>query len=201
MITKKGQPAFGSLWVSRHPLHPPGDRSLGNVETQHKKLPVNARRSPSRILCHKAEDQLAHLLRLLSSANRPAHSGNQFPVQAEASPMPSDYGFWSNHDQYLFPFGPEPSRQNPEDLVEYCESRPGKPSIQCHELLAKSKVLKKQCPTSPEKTRDQTGEQADRVDHPMLLPHFACGRQPCILLKSQTGRVLANDNPEDERSR
>jgi hypothetical protein len=34
--------------------------------------------------------------------------------------------------------------QNPEDLIEYCESWPRTPSFQSHELLTKSQILHKQ---------------------------------------------------------
>jgi hypothetical protein len=91
MISKKGEPALGSLRISRCSFHPARDGSLRNIETQHEKLAMDARCSPRRILDDHSEDQLAHLLRSLSSPNRPAHFGNQLPVQSESSPMPPDH--------------------------------------------------------------------------------------------------------------
>src|ERR1700704_168364 len=116
VIPQKGEPTSSSLWVSWRSFHPAGDGSLGNSESQHEKLPVNARRAPRRIFGHHSEDQFPHFLRSLSSSDRPAHFGNQLPVQSEASPMPSDHRFRSDHDKRLFPSEPEPSRQYPEQL-------------------------------------------------------------------------------------
>jgi hypothetical protein len=67
-------------------------------------------------------------------------------------------------------------------------------SLQRRKLLAKSEVFKQQRATSPEQAKNCTYEEQDGVDHPSVLSHFACGRQPSILLKSRPDRVLANDS-------
>jgi transposase InsO family protein len=46
VIRKKRAPALGRLGVSRRPLHPAGDGSLGDIEAQHEQFAVNARRAP-----------------------------------------------------------------------------------------------------------------------------------------------------------
>src|SRR6266853_1204420 len=76
VIAKKGQTALGWLRISWCSFHPPGNRSLSNIEAQHEKLPVDARCSPSCILGHHAKDQFPHFLRNRSSPNRPSHFGN-----------------------------------------------------------------------------------------------------------------------------
>src|ERR1700693_821613 len=73
-----------------------------------------------------------------------SHFGNELPIELIASAVPPDHRFRGDHHENLFPSGPEPVRQNPEDLIEYRESWPGMPSLQRCELLAKSQVLKKQ---------------------------------------------------------
>src|SRR6266478_8565691 len=70
MIAQKGEPALASLRISRRSFHPTRDSSLGNIETEHKKLAMNARRFPRRILSDHAEDQFANLLRDLFSPDR-----------------------------------------------------------------------------------------------------------------------------------
>ena len=44
VIRKKRAPALGWLGISRNPLHPAGDSSLGDIESQHEQFAVNARR-------------------------------------------------------------------------------------------------------------------------------------------------------------
>ena len=67
MISKKGEPAFGWLRVSRRSFHSPGNRSFRDIETEHEKFAVDARRSPRRILGNHPEDQLTNFLRSWSS--------------------------------------------------------------------------------------------------------------------------------------
>jgi hypothetical protein len=194
MIAKKGQPEFCSFWVSRHPLHPSGDRSLGNIETQHEKFPVNARRSPGRILRDHPEDQFPHLLRNLSPSNRPWHSGNSLPIQPEASPMPSDHRFRGDHAKYLLPLGPEPSHQDPEQLFEYCESWPGMLPFQCRKLLTENEVFNQKALTCVEEAKNGAEQESKGPSYAQLLSRFACGTQGYIPLKFKADRVLANNS-------
>jgi hypothetical protein len=59
VIRKKCAPTFDGLGVSRRPLHPAGDGSLGYIKAQHEKLTVNARRAPGWVFRHQPEDQLS----------------------------------------------------------------------------------------------------------------------------------------------
>src|SRR6516225_1753855 len=45
VIRKKCAPALGWLGISRNPLHPAGDGSLGDIEAQQEQFAVNARRT------------------------------------------------------------------------------------------------------------------------------------------------------------
>ena len=67
-------------------------------------------------------------------------------------------------------------------------------SLQCHELLAKSEVFKKEFATSAEEAKNRTYQEANGVYHAGVLSHFACGRQGCNLLKSRADGILANDS-------
>ncbi len=155
---------------------------------------MDARRSPSWILGHHAKDQFPNFLRSLSSPYRPAHFGNQLPIQPEASPMPLDHRFRVDHDKRLFPPGPEPPRHDSEQLIEYRKPWPCVPPFQCRELLAKSKVFKKQHASGEKHAKDRAKQESEGVCHATLLRHFACEMQCCILLKSKADRILANDS-------
>ena len=108
--------------------------------------------------------------------------------------MPADHRFRGDHDKRLFPSGPEPSRQHPEQLVEYRESWPWTPSFQCRQLLAKGQVFEKQSATTMEESEDRTDQQYKRVYHVRVLSRFVCEWQCRILLKSQADGILARDN-------
>ena len=88
VVSKKGEPTFGRLGISRRPSHPAGDRSLGDIKTEHEKLAMDARCSPGWVLGNHPEDQLSNFLGCLPSSNPLPDSGNQLPVQTKASPVP-----------------------------------------------------------------------------------------------------------------
>jgi hypothetical protein len=50
VITEKGKPAPGWLRISRRPFHPTRDRSLTDIKAEHKKLAMDAWRSPRWVL-------------------------------------------------------------------------------------------------------------------------------------------------------
>src|SRR5437588_11135189 len=70
--------------------------------------------------------------------------------------------------------------------------------LQCCELLTKSQVFQKESATIAEESQDHTYKELHDVYHASLLSHSACGQQLCILLKSQTDRILANDRYKKE---
>ena len=53
--------------------------------------------------------------------------------------------------------------------------------------------FKKEPTTRAEEAKNRTYQESDGLYHEKVLAHFACGRQRCILLKSQADRVLANN--------
>ena len=112
--------------------------------------------------------------------------------------MPAHNGLGTHDNESVFPAGPKPSRQHPEDLVEYCEPRPGTPSFQRHELLTKNEVFEKQTTTCAEKAYDCSDQEPNGVHHASLLSYFPCRWQHGILLKSQADRILASDTAESK---
>ena len=103
VIAEKGKPALGWLRISRCPFHPTRDRSLRDIKTEHKKLAMNAWRSPRWVLNDHPEDQFLNLLRRLSSPDRPPDLGDQLPVQTESGPMPTHHRFGCDHNEGLLP--------------------------------------------------------------------------------------------------
>ena len=68
------------------------------------------------------------------------------------------------------------------------------PSFQCRELLAKSKVFKKQRASGVEQAKDRAKQESENVCHAVLLQRLACETQCSILLKSRADRILARHN-------
>src|SRR5205807_2699921 len=142
VISKKGKPAFCWLRVSRSSFHPAGNRSFRDIETEHEKFAVNTWGAPGGVLCDHPKDQIADFLGSPSPAHYPAASGNCPPIEGESRSVPTDNRLRAHNDESLFPFGPEPSRHDPEELIEDCQPWSGMLSLQHRELLAKSQVLK-----------------------------------------------------------
>ena len=188
MIAQKGKPTFGPFRISWCLAHPAGDGSFGNVKAKHEKLTVNTRCAPGRVLRNHPIDQIANFLGNASSADRLAGPGNCPPIKRKPIPVPSHDGFRAHHDQSLFPLGPEFARENPERLIEHCQSWFWMPSRQRRELLTKGQVLKKKATTSAEEPNKRTGQQSNSIYHPRVLSHFACGLQPCFRVQTESKR-------------
>src|SRR5260370_3521568 len=75
VIPEKGKPALSLLRISRCPFHPTRDRSLRDLETEHEKLAIAARRSPRWILNDYPQNRFLNLLRRLPSPDRPRTIG------------------------------------------------------------------------------------------------------------------------------
>jgi hypothetical protein len=77
------------------------------------------------VLGHHSKYEIADFLRNPSSAKHPASSGDETPIECESRSVPTHNGFWTHNNESLFPLRPEPSRQNPEELIERRYPRPG----------------------------------------------------------------------------
>jgi hypothetical protein len=80
MIAEKGEPTLGWLRIPGRSFYPTGDRSFRDIETKHEQFPMDAWRSPGRILSHHPENPLSNFLASLSSPERVSHFGNQSPI-------------------------------------------------------------------------------------------------------------------------
>jgi hypothetical protein len=69
--------------------------------------------------------------------------------------VPSHNGFRARDNESRFPSGPEPSRQNPEELIEGNQLRPRMPLLEDCKLLAKNQVFKKKTSTRAEEANNR----------------------------------------------
>jgi len=99
MVPEEGHPSLRGLGISRRSLHPPGDRSLRDMKTEHEQFAVDAWRSPRRILTNHSKDQLAHCLWSGPSPDLPPHFRDQLPVHPEARSVPTDDRFRRHDDE------------------------------------------------------------------------------------------------------
>jgi hypothetical protein len=118
MIAQKGKPAFGKLRISRCFAHPAGDGSFGNIEAEHEKLTVDARRSPSRILGDHPEDQISNIFRNSPSADLSTEPGKDAPIELKPSSVPLNDGLGKHDDEKLLPVPPDLASGDPEQFVE-----------------------------------------------------------------------------------
>jgi hypothetical protein len=135
VVAKESEPTPGWLGTSRRPFHPTGDRSLGELKTEHEELAMDAWCSPSWVLGDHPEDQLPHFFRRRPSPDARPGFGDQSPVQTESSPVPTDYGFGRDDDEGLPPSRPDPPCNYPEELIEEAEARARMSTLQRGELL------------------------------------------------------------------
>jgi hypothetical protein len=141
MVAQKSEPAFRWLRVSRTALHPAGDCSLGNIETEHEKLSMDARRSPARILGDHSENQVTNLFRNAFPPTRSAHHRDSTPIERKASPMPPNHSLWADNDKGLLPTRPKPACQNPEELIEHVQPGARMFALENNELLPENQIF------------------------------------------------------------
>jgi len=122
VIANKGQPAPGKFRISGRSFDPTGDASLGYIEAQHEQLAVDAGSTPGWVFRHHPEDQIPNFLGQSFSTDLFFHPREQPPVQSKSGTMPADHCFRTDDQERLFPVGPEPAGQDPEELVHRVES-------------------------------------------------------------------------------
>ena len=77
---------------------------------------MDARSSVGGFLSDHAEDEIPNYLGGRSSPDRLPDLRNQRPIPTESSPLPPDHGFGCDDGECLFPAGPEPRNEQPENL-------------------------------------------------------------------------------------
>src|ERR1700736_1901836 len=145
MVSKEGEPTFGRVRISRRSFHPTGDRSLGEIKTEHEEFPMYPRRSPGCVLGNHLEDQLSSLLRRPSSSNLRPDSGDQPPIHTKTSPVPTDYGFRCDDEQ--------------------TKARTAMPTFEHSELLPEQKILQYKIPTATEEANQCSDPEENEAEH------------------------------------
>ena len=121
MIAEKRCPSFCRLRTSGRLPHPALHRSLRDVVAEHLQFAMDARRSPSSVLGHHAEDQLAQFPAHTSSARTLPMPREPRPIQLEPCPVPPDNRLRLDEDQCPLPLRPEPTQENPKESVRSLE--------------------------------------------------------------------------------
>jgi len=103
MIAQKSEPALGWLRISRSSFHPARNRPFRDIETEHEKLAMDARRPPGWTLGGHPEDQFPNFSRDLPSPDALPAFGDQPPIQAETGSVPTNYGFGRHDEECSFP--------------------------------------------------------------------------------------------------
>jgi hypothetical protein len=165
MISKKGEPTFGRLRISRSPFHPTRDRSLGEIKAEHEEFPMYPRCSPGRVLGDYLEDQLPNFFRGPSPPDWRPDSGNQPPIQTESRSVPTDYGFGRDDDEGLLPTGPGLPSNYPEELIEEAEDRPWTAPLQHSELLPEREILEDEMPTATKRASKRSEPEKKQIEH------------------------------------
>jgi hypothetical protein len=130
---------------------------------------MDARRSPGRVLGDRPEDQFSDFLRNPSPPYWRSKSGNQPPVQAETCTVPTDDRFRRNNDKSVFPFCPESTTGDPEELVDQRQPCPRMPTFQDSELLAESEIFQNKVSTTSKEANEDSESESKEFEHGLEL--------------------------------
>jgi hypothetical protein len=103
---------------------------------------MDARGTPTWILCDHLEDQVPDLFRdPPATADSFSHSAEHGPIQFEPSLVPPDHSVRLDEKECLLPLRAAAAHQYPKQLIEWPQPWPGMFAFQHRELLMKSEVL------------------------------------------------------------
>jgi hypothetical protein len=142
VISEKRNPFFYLVFIGSCFREISGNGSFGDTETELQELTMNPGCSPGGIFCFHLPHQVSDFPFSLRAAR--SFSGLRYvvPIFFERPPVPFDDGIGLNNDEGIFPFGPEPAEQDPEDTVERCYFRFVISFFEDGELLPKGDVFK-----------------------------------------------------------
>src|SRR5499427_8114686 len=143
VIRKKYAPALG--WgISRNPLHPAGDGSLGDSKAQHEQFAMNARRATGWVLCRHPQDQLPNFARQFFPTDLFPRLPDQTPVQSKTSAMLANDCLRIDEHQRLLPSTPKTTGEYPEDFVNRSHPGSGMLALQHGQLLPEGEIFQEQ---------------------------------------------------------
>ena len=126
---------------------------------------MNTRRSPRRILCNHAKNQVANLFGDPPSTDPGSDSGDQPPVESETRPVPADDGFRSHDNQRILPLGPNPLNGYPKQLVEGIQSRSRMAALEHCELLPQREIFEQNGTARAKQAGNRAQEEPDDREH------------------------------------
>ncbi len=83
--------------------------------------------------------------------------------------MPADDRFRLDDEKRLFPSGPEPAQDNPEELVRHREARFWMSARQDRKLLPQGQVLKKKIVARRERAEEQDEQEPQQTKHEYVV--------------------------------
>lgn len=169
MVAQKRRPSLCRLGISRSLSHPTQHGSLGNVESEHLQLAMNARRTPSGVLGYHAEDEIAQFFAGWLSAYADTSPRKPFPIQPEPGAMPTDNRFRFDNEKHLLPSGPIPPQHNPEQPLARSKTRLTMPGSQDCKLLPQSKVFQKKFASRPKQIGSQGEQEPQQAGHESVV--------------------------------
>src|ERR1019366_1276645 len=122
-------------------------------------------RTPSSVLCHHAEDEVAQFPTHTSSARSSAMPRDPLPVQLETGAMPANNCLWLHENQCSLPTRPEPSQHHPEQPVS--NPKPGlwMPPFQRSELLPEGEIFEEQVAAKTDGSSSQNKQEPQQAEH------------------------------------
>jgi hypothetical protein len=139
-----------TAWPYRLALRPkshqvPRHSGLRNVKAELQQFPVDARRTPTRVLALHSSDQRTDF----NSQRRPARcsAGLPLPEKAKARTMPGHSGLRLHHYQKVRPARVDSPQECPEEAVSGCEFRARLLALEDDQLLSQGSAF--QCEPVP----------------------------------------------------
>ncbi|HVH71820.1 MAG TPA: hypothetical protein VNB49_12005 [Candidatus Dormibacteraeota bacterium] len=120
---------------------------------------MDPRSSPRAVLGHHLEDQIANFLGYGSSSDGLPDLGDHPPVPTESGTVPTNHGFRCDDEECLFPAGPEPTSQQPEEPVEQSKPWARMTPFQDGKLLTQCQILEQEALTRAKEANG--GSQGD----------------------------------------
>lgn len=172
VVIEKGLPGLGPSGIARPSGHPTRHAALRHLNPQLQQLPMDAGRTPKRVLPGHLADHVAQAgfqARPSTLLARP-----DTPEQTEPGAVPSDHRCRFHQEAGLFPPPPGLAQPDPETPVPGGGLRPLRSALEHSQLLPESQVLQFQCLNSGREALPgrphSDDEQADEPLHFDSMP-------------------------------
>jgi hypothetical protein len=156
---------FATLGRSGAPFrHQPGNRPLGNLDSQLQQFSMDAWCTPA----HIGFRHRLHQFSDISVGSWPPWIlvlGQPGPVSFEPPPLPIDHGFGPDNHQRRLPLFPDFPQTHPEQSIRWSNLRTTKAALEDPQLLAKCDILQRDLLIAPKNQKHRTKNGQDCVQH------------------------------------